>query len=190
MATRDQVAAAARALFAEYGYVITTIAGIAAAADIPVQTIYSAFRTKAAILKEIAWKAVSQIDVDRLHEEALAEPDPVEALRIAAGIQCRQYEVMYDVIAVYQEAARTDAEIANDLARIMANRERGFRKQVQAIAAHLPPGMSVDDGLAIYQTLVLPEVFRTLVVEGGWSTERYGIWLADTLAHQLVRDAG
>ena len=40
-ATKQQVAQVARALFAEHGYVATTISTIATEADIPVQTIYS-----------------------------------------------------------------------------------------------------------------------------------------------------
>ena len=44
-ATRRQIAAAARQLFAERGYVATTIAAISERADIPVQTVYSAIGT-------------------------------------------------------------------------------------------------------------------------------------------------
>jgi AcrR family transcriptional regulator len=54
MATKEQIANAARRLFAEHGYVATTITAIAEAADIPAPTIYSAFGTKANILKDTA----------------------------------------------------------------------------------------------------------------------------------------
>jgi hypothetical protein len=50
----------------------------------------------------------------------LAHPDPAQGLRLAAAIQPRQYEARYDVVAVYQEAARTDP----DLTTIATNRER------------------------------------------------------------------
>jgi AcrR family transcriptional regulator len=186
LATREQIAAAARGLFAERGYVATTITAIAEVADIPAPTIYSAFGSKAKILQEIAWRAVSALDVDRQHQEALAQPDPADGLRLAAAIQRQQFEIMYDVIAIYQEAARTDPDIAHDLQRIQANRERAFRSHLEAIAAHLRPGITVDDGVGIYLTLVLPEVYRTLVVERGWPADRYETWLADTLVQQLL----
>jgi Bacterial regulatory proteins, tetR family len=102
MATKEQIAGAARGLFAAEGYVATTIAAIADAADIPAPTIYSAFGTKAKILQAIAWGLTMTLDVDRGHDEALAQPDPTEGLRLAAKIQRRQFELMYDVIAVYQ----------------------------------------------------------------------------------------
>ena len=186
LATRQQIAASARALFAERGYVATTITAIAEAADIPAPTIYSAFGTKAKILQDIAGRAVATLDVDRHHAEALADPDPRQGLRLAATIQRRQFEVMYDVIAVYQEATRTDPDIGAALAVIMANRERAFRTHIEAIAAHLAPSVSVNDATDLYLTLVLPEVYRTLVLERGWTVERYGDWLADTLIQQLL----
>ncbi|MET7403284.1 TetR/AcrR family transcriptional regulator [Dactylosporangium sp. NPDC005572] len=186
MATKTQIASAARALFASQGYVGTTIAAIAEAADIPAPTIYSAFGGKAAILRAIAWSVTGTLDVDRVHEEALAQPDSRDGLRMVANLQRRQYEQMYDVIDVYQEAARTDPDIARDMRTIAANRERAFRRHIEAIASHLAPGVSVDDGVAIYLTLVLPEVYRTLVIERGWTTDRYEKWLANALITQLL----
>lgn len=186
LATRAQIADAARRLFAERGYVATTIAAIAETADIPAPTIYSAFGTKSKILQDIAVRAVATLDVDRHHEEALAEADPAHGLRLAATLQRRQFEIMYDVIAIYLEAARTDPDISGDLRRIQANRERAFRRHVDAIAAHLAAGISVSDGVDIYLALVLPEVYRTLVLERGWTADHYETWLAETLISQLL----
>jgi AcrR family transcriptional regulator len=185
-ATKQQVASAARGLFATNGYVATTITAIAEAADIPAQTIYSAFGGKAKILRAVAWGAVAGLDVDRVHEEALAVGDPADGLRMVANLQRRQFAEMYDVIAVYQEAARTDPDIAADVGVIADNRERAFRRHVSAIARDLTAGLSVDDGVAIYLALVLPEIYRTLVVERGWSPQRYEEWLAFALVRQLL----
>jgi AcrR family transcriptional regulator len=190
MATKQQIADAARRLFAVHGYVATTITAIAEAADIPAPTIYSAFGTKAKILQAIAWGAAATLDIDSSHEDALAEPDPRRGLRLAARIQRRQFEVMYDVIAIYQEAARTDPDIARDARMITENRERAFRRHVEAVAAHLASGVSVADGVDVYVTLVLPEIYRTLVLERGWTADRYETWLADSLVDQLLAPPG
>jgi AcrR family transcriptional regulator len=187
MATKEQIGQAARGLFAAQGYVATTISAIAEAADIPAPTIYSAFGTKAKILQSIAWGIASALDVDRSHDEALAEPDPAQGLRLAAGIQRRQFELMFDVIAIYQEAARVDPEIARDAQTIATNRERAFRRHVEAIAAALAPGVSVDDGVDVYLALVLPEIYRTLVIDRSWTADRYESWLADLLIRQLLQ---
>jgi hypothetical protein len=105
---------------------------------------------------------------------------------MAAHLQRQQFEQMYDVIDIYQEAARTDPEIAQDTRTIAANRERAFRRHVDAIAQHLAPGVTVDDGVDIYLTLVLPEVYRTLVIERRWTADRYENWLTEALITQLL----
>lgn len=186
LATKEQIAAAARALFAERGYVATPITAIAEAADIPVPTIYSAFGNKAAILKDVTRRAVASLDTFRQHEDARADPDPARGLRRAARLQREQFEAMYDVMTVTLEAVRTDPEIAEMLRQIMASRERGFRRHIEAIAPHLAPGTTVEDGLDVYITLLLPEIYHSLVLERGWSLDRYETWLGDNLVHQLL----
>lgn len=186
LATRAQVAAAARELFTTRGYVATTIAAIAERADIPAPTIYSAFGTKARILREIAESVMAGLDVADRHRRAREHPDPVQGLRLAAGMQRWQYEAMYDVITVFQEAARTDPEIAARTATILATRDRWFRMHVEAIAAHLAPGLDVDRAVDLYTALVLPEVWRTLVVERGWTPQSYEDWLAGAFARELL----
>jgi AcrR family transcriptional regulator len=186
LATKAQVAAAARRLFAERGYVATTITAIAAAADIPAPTIYSAFGTKAKILEAIAWGVIATLDVDRNHDEARAQPDAAQGLRQAANIQRRQFEIMYDVIAIYQEAARTDPDIAEATRVIAANRESAFRRHVESIARQLAPGVTVEAGVDRYLALVLPEIYRTFVLERRWTIDEYEEWLASTLIQQLL----
>jgi AcrR family transcriptional regulator len=184
LATKTQVAAAARKLFAEHGYVSTTIAAIAAEADIPAPTIYSAFRTKGAILWRISQEAMSTLDVDEVYDAARTHPDPGAGLRMAAALQRRQYEIMLDVVLIQLEAARTDAEIAEINARILGDRERSFRAHLEAIAPHLHG--TVDEALDICITLLQPEVYRSLVAERGWSPERFEQWLGDALVRECL----
>jgi AcrR family transcriptional regulator len=186
LATKEQIGKAARTLFAERGYVATTIAAISTEADIPAPTIYSAFGGKAAILQDIAHRVVAELDVDHHHEDAVRQRDAATGLRLAAGLQRRQFELMYDVIAIYQEAARTDGQIARAQRVILANRERAFRRHLTAIAPRLSPRITVDQAVDIYVALVVPEIYRTLVLERGWTPERYETWLGDALVDQLL----
>jgi AcrR family transcriptional regulator len=186
LATRQQIGRAARELFASHGYVATTIVAISEAADIPVPTIYSAMGTKAKILEDIAWQLAATMDIDRHHEAARHHPDPAQGLRMAIGIQRRQYELMYDVIDVYQQAARTDPDIARSAQVVLANRERAFRQHLEAIRQHLAPTMTVARALDVYVAMVLPEIWRTLVLERRWQPARYEEWIADQLIDQLL----
>lgn len=186
MATREQVAQAARALFAERGYVATTIAAIADAADIPTPTIYSAFGNKLKILEEILWGWIAESDVQRQHDEALAVPDTRKRLQMAAHWNRRQLELGYDVISIYQDAARADPKMAQEWHRVEAGRERAVTQLVESLYPDLGAGLTVARAVDLYLTCTQPEVYRTLVLERGWSSESYEKWLAEQLIHQLL----
>lgn len=183
-ATKDQVAKAARRLFAEQGYVATTITAISAAAEIPAQTIYSAFGNKAAILREIAKAWISEADTRRLSEVALAEPDPAERLRRTAHWHRRQFETGYDVIVIYQEAARADPGMVKEMRRMWDARERELTLYLAALEDEL--AVTVPRALDILLACTVAEVYRTLVLERGWSLDEYERWLADALIAQLL----
>ena len=183
--TRLQIAQAARSLFAERGYAATTIAAIADEADIPAPTIYSAFGSKAKILEKITRIWMTDAQTVSIAEASLAEPDPTEQLRMFAELNRRQLEVGWDVIAIYQEAARSDPQMAAVLRSVLASREGEIRKLVRAMKPHLKPGLSVDAALDACLALSVPEIYRTLV-ERDWTPGRYQTWLGDLLVDQLL----
>jgi AcrR family transcriptional regulator len=186
LATRDQIAVAARALFARNGYIGTTITAISDAADIPVPTIYSAMGSKAKILQHLAARSASLADLDTRNRDAREDADPRHGLRLAAKIQRLQYEDMYDVIDAYQQAARTDPEMAQALQLVLGRRQDAFRAHVAAIREHLRPGLSPERALDLHLALVLPEIYRTFVLERGWTPDQYEEWLSDQLEAQLL----
>ncbi len=187
-ATKLEVARVARALFAERGYVATTIDTISAEADIPAQTIYSAFGSKAKILDKVTEVWMSEAQTTSRAAAYLDEPDPARQLRMLAELNRRQMQAGYDVVAIYQEAAASDPQMAETLRNVLAAREREIRKLVDALAPRLRPDLTVDSALDLTLALTLPELFHLLVVERGWGHRRYETWLGDTLVGQLLRD--
>ena len=142
LVTREQVARAARVLFRDVGYVGTTVQAIAQAAEVPAPTIYSALGSKAGILAEIRRLWIADSDVQRQHDEALVQPDPVRRLRMAAHWHRRQLELGYDVIAIYQEAARADPAMAQEWHRVQASREGAVRELIASLEGRLPAGLT------------------------------------------------
>ncbi|MFB6723909.1 TetR/AcrR family transcriptional regulator [Kribbella sp. NPDC056345] len=179
--TKAQVARAARGLFAEQGYVVTTIAAISEAARIPAQTIYSAFGNKPAILREIAGMWIAEADTRRLATESLAIDDPAERLRSAAHWQTRQFETGIDVIRIYQEAARADARMAAEMQRVWAAREHELELFLQSFGDQL-----VDRALDLFLACTATEIYQLLVLDRHWPVEDYEAWLGDTLVAQLL----
>ena len=187
-ATKREVARVARALFAEHGYVATTISTISAEANIPAQTIYSAFGSKAGILDKITELWMSEAQTTSRAAAYLDEPDPAARLRQLAELNRRQLQAGSDVVAIYQQAAAADPQMAETLRNVLGAREREIRKLIDTLVPHLRPGLGADAALDLTLALTLPEVFHLLVVERGWSPSRYEEWLADTLVSQLLRD--
>ncbi|QBR92737.1 TetR/AcrR family transcriptional regulator [Nocardioides euryhalodurans] len=187
-ATKLEVARVARALFAEHGYVATTISRISAEADIPVQTIYSAFGSKAKILDKITELWMAEAETTARAAAYLEEADPARQLRLLAELNRRQMQAGSDVVAIYQEAAASDPQMADTLRNVLAAREREVRRLIEAVAPRLRPELTVDSALDVTLALTLPEVFHLLVAERGWSHRRYETWLAASLVGQLLRD--
>lgn len=186
-ATKREVARVARALFAERGYVATTISAISAEADIPAQTIYSAFGSKAKILDKITELWMTESRTTSLAAAYLQEPDPARQLRMLAELNRRQMEVGYDVVTIYREAAASDPQMAETMRTVLAAREREMRKLIKAVRPQLRPDLTVDAALDLTLALTLPELFGLLVHERGWDPPRYEKWLGDTLVSQLLR---
>src|SRR6266508_3348969 len=89
-ATRSAVLSAAGRQFEEHGYPATTVAAIAAAANVSVKTVYLAFETKAGILRAL-WNERLRGDSEGApvaardwYRAVLDEPDPVRKLRMNA----------------------------------------------------------------------------------------------------------
>jgi AcrR family transcriptional regulator len=187
-ATREAVATAARRLFAEQGYVATTVEAISGAAAIPVPTIYSAFGNKPAILEEARRLWIAETEVENLHRQALATPEVEKRLRLAAHWTRRQFELGYDVISIYQEAARADPRVAEVWRQVMLRREAAVSELLESLKGHLRPGLKLNQALDLYVSWTLPEIYRTLVLERGWSLTRYENWLAELLIREFLAE--
>lgn len=185
-ATRRAVAAAARRLFADRGYTATTVEAVSAAASIPVQTIYSAFGSKRAILEEVRAAWIEEANVPRLYQEAMRRPDLASRLDGVAHWTRRQFELGHDVITTYQEAARVDAVAGEVWRGVLAGREASLRALVDSAAEDLREGLTTQGAHDTVIAITIPEPYRYLVLERGWSPEHYERWLGALLRHELI----
>jgi len=185
-ATKDRVAMAARGLFVGRGFAGTTITAISEAADVPAQTIYSAFGTKAQILARVTEVWMRETDTRALAEAYLEERDAARRLRLFASLNRRQLEAGADVLAIYREAARTDPSMAAALDAMMKAREREIATLLASVEADRRLGLSLADALAITLALCVDAAYATLRA-AGWDGARYEQWLGETLVSQLIR---
>jgi AcrR family transcriptional regulator len=191
---RRAVVDAARELFLERGYAATTVEAISERAEVPPATLYRLFASKLGVLRQLLDVSIAGDDqpvaVPDRPEVApvFAATDPVDILRGAAGITTAINQRTNDVYGVLVGAAGSDPEAAALLADIREQRDQGQRQIVRALQRMhaLRDGVKTRDADDRVHALMSPEVYRLLVVDRGWSPERYREWLASTLAQQLL----
>jgi AcrR family transcriptional regulator len=193
---RSRIVAAAHDLLVAQGYRATTMAGIAREAGVSVETVYKAFKTKAALVKEAYDVALAGDDqpiplADRPEMLALvADPDPASKLRryaaIGRGISVR----IGPLVGVLLAGARSGGDPDLEAFAATIDRERLFG--ANALVTNLAEMGGLRSGLdpahardAVW-ALISPDLYRLLVGDRGWSHADYERWLGDTLVATLT----
>ena len=192
--TKASVVDAARGLFEERGYAATTIEAISERSDTPQATIYRLFASKLGILKAVIDVAIVGDDEDVAMadrpqvRELLADPDAHQRLAQFAALLRDLMARTAPVHRLLADAARSDPEAASLLAEIARQRQEGQRRVARSLARSgaLRPGLRERDAADVIHALASPEVYGLLVLDRGWSGERYERWIASTLADQLL----
>lgn len=121
-------------------------------------------------------------------ERIRAEPDQHRRLALLAHLTRVVLERAGPVHAVIRSAAATDPEVAAIRLQQQALRLRGQTEFVRVLteAGPLRDGLSIEEGGYHYWILATPELQHILVVEQGWSHDRYEEWLRTSLAAVLL----
>jgi AcrR family transcriptional regulator len=192
--TRAAVVQAARTLFLERGYAATTVEAISDLSDTPQATVYRLFSTKLGILKAVLDVSIAGDDeavamLDRPQVRVLlSDGDPKNLL---TGFAALVRDVMGRVASVHRilaDAARADEEAASLLAGIAQQRQEGQHRIARSLARAnaLRTGLRERDAADIIHALASPEVYGLLVLDRGWSGDRYEKWLSTILVDQLL----
>ena len=186
--TRRRIVEATRKLLESEGYAGMTIESIARRAGVSVQTVYAVFGSKTGIFAELLNQSTFGSGYEETVRKTLAEPDPEVRLRGAARIA----REIHDAQAEGFELLRGAGMVAPDLARLEEQREHiRYERQKPMIdslkaAKRLRPELNYRTARDILWTLTGTDVYRMLVRERGWSSQRYQDWLADSLVQQLL----
>ena len=196
-ATRGRILAAARTLFLERGYAATTMAAVAEAAGVSVETIYLSVGPKAALVRYLVEMALSGADrpVPALEREAvqaiMAEPDPRRKVRRFARLVRELQERLVPIWAVVEAAAPDDAELAALVEELYARHVGSMRLFVDHLAAagHLRAGLAPALATDLLWAMNSPAFYRLLVGQRQWSGDTLERFLADAWQLLLLPDA-
>jgi AcrR family transcriptional regulator len=190
--TRERIVQAARQQFLESGYAATSVAAIAAASDVSVDSIYKAFGGKPGLIRAIFERALegqgpvpAEQRSDRLQAE---ETDP---RKIIAGWGRFVMELSPQgapIVLLIRDAAATDPELVALLEEIDASRMRRMTANARRFqrAGHLRPGMSVRAAADVMWTDSSPELYDLLVLRRGMSLPRFGRFVTDAMTAALL----
>jgi AcrR family transcriptional regulator len=194
--TREAILATAGRLFRDRGYAGTSMAAIAEAAGVVVETVYRNFRGKRelfrAVLEAVLAGGSARADIpveDRPAIRAvIEEPDPRRQVALYAGTQPGIHRRSGPLLRALRDGTASDPELRKVWAEMEAWRLAGLGRFVGMLAQKeaLRPGLSVEEARDLVWTLCSLAVHDLLVVERGWTAERYRDWLSAQLACVLL----
>jgi len=192
--TRRAVVAAARDLFVEQGYAATTVAEIARAARVAVDTVYATVGRKPALLREVLETAISGVDV------AVPADEREYVARVRAATTARGKITAYvaglvevqrrlaPVFLALRDAAGADTDSAALWKEISDRRAQNMRRFAGDLrtTGELRADLTDDDVADIVWSMNGTEYWVLLVGERGWSPERFATYLIDAWSRLLL----
>lgn len=193
-ATRHAILAAAGELFVTAGYGATTIAEIAKAAGVSVDTVYATVGRKPALLRQLVESAISGTDqavpaeqrdyVIRIRAAPSARDKISLYARSITGIQQR----LAPVFLALRDAATGDRECAElwvEIAQRRAANMRTFAADLRA-TGELRSDLTDDQVADIIWSMNAAEYWVLLVRERSWTPEQFAGWLTDAWTRTLL----
>ncbi|MEV4508500.1 TetR/AcrR family transcriptional regulator [Dactylosporangium sp. NPDC049525] len=190
--TRRRVMDAAYTLLLDGGYAGTTVTAVARRAGVAVPTVYKAFGSKPALVKQVYDRVLAgDDDAVPIGERVtarrlLAERDPRRAITLYAVLVTDLATRTGPLLAVLLGAQSTDAHLDEFVATI----ERERREGNERFAAHLAStgGLAVaeDRAVDLLWLFTAPDVHHRLVTQRRWHRDAFAAWLTETLHTQLL----
>ncbi|MYR05865.1 TetR family transcriptional regulator [Gordonia sp. SID5947] len=196
--TRARILATARRLFIADGYAATTIAAIARQADVVPDTVYATVGRKAELFRvliELALSGTGRPVPGAQRDYAMrirATTDPRRKLAVYAeaitAIQAR----LAPLFLVLREASAVDTELKALWDEITRRRSDNMRVLAADLASTgaTRADLTTDEIADVIWTMNSSEYYSLLVIDRGWSEQRFGEWLFDAWCRLLLDEDG
>lgn len=192
--TRQAILQAAAELFVTRGYAATSLAEIAVVARVARPTVFAAFGSKAAVLRQVLDQALAGDDdpvpvADRpWFQPVWQASSPAVALDAYAAVCTRIGSRTAPIFEAVRRAAHADADAARLWTSTQDNRRAGAEmvvKHVQRLGA-LRHGLRTSRAIDLLWIFNDPAQYHTLVTECGWTERSFTTWLAGEMRRNLL----
>jgi AcrR family transcriptional regulator len=190
--TRTAILDAARDLFTERGYTATPMTAIAERAGVALDTVYASVGRKPELARLLIETAISGTDQaipaeQRDYVRAVqAAPDAQTKIALYAAAVTAIAPRLALVLAIIQQAAHTEPELAALWDEIAERRAANMRRFVADLATVTPLRIDPSEAADIVWATNAAELYQLLVGQRGWSPQRYERFLTDTWRRLLL----
>lgn len=186
--TRARILASAKALFSRRGIDAVTISEIAGKSGVAGSTVYAIFKSKEGILRSLMEQSLFGERYQSAQQVFAGLDDPVEMIALTSHVSRAIYESessdlgLLRNVSGYSPALRKIEQEFEQLRYEM----QGERLRRLFAAGKAKKGISHDEARRIMWMYTSRDVYRMLVIEGGWTSDRYQEWLSQTLLAALL----
>lgn len=190
--TQESILEVARRLFLEHGYATTTVAAIAQASNVSVETIYKAFGGKAGLVRAIYERGLEGAGAVPAEERSDAmrtvETDPRKIIENWGTFVTEVAPRSAPILLLIRTAAGSDPEMAELLEA--ADHARLARMGHNARDLHerglLREGLTLQQARDVLWLYSSPELYELLVLRQDWPIADYGRFVAAQMIAALL----
>jgi AcrR family transcriptional regulator len=190
---RTAIIVAAERLLLKHGFAATTIADVAKAAEVSVETIYKTFGGKAGLVRAICTRALAgrgPIPAEvRSDEMAHSEQDPKEIIRQWGVLSTEVAPRISPILLLLRDAAISDPDAALLQTELDAQRLARMTHNAQALTGHLRAGLTIKEAGVILWTYSSPELYELLVIRQRWDVQQYATFITGAISAALLPPA-
>ncbi|HKE67033.1 MAG TPA: helix-turn-helix domain-containing protein [Micromonosporaceae bacterium] len=185
---------AATRLFVDRGYAATSLADIATAAGVARPTVFAAFGSKAALLRQVLDEALAGDDAPvpvaqrpwfRPVWDAVSPGAVLDAYAGVCLIIARRSALLFEAVRRATDDAAESAEMWKTLQQ---NRRLGAKMVIEQVlkVGGLKSGLERETAIDILWIFNDPAQYAALVLDRGWSERKFRRWLASAMCAALI----
>lgn len=193
--SRETILDAAQRQFLDTGYGATTVAAIAAEADVSVETVFKAFGGRSGLVRAIYDRAVRGQEPDSAYARSDAmrarETDPETIMLRWGELTTEVAARLTPIRLLIRAAAVTDPEITALLADADVERLQRMHHHAEFLAerGYLRDGMTTAKAADVLYTCSSLEIYDVLVLQRGWPLPEFARFVADFMITALLPNA-
>jgi len=189
---QEAVLDTAQRQFLDSGYGATTVAAIAAEADVSVETIYKTFGGKSGLVRAIYDRALRGQEAvsayERSDEMRARETDPRTIMRTWGELTTEVAARMTPIRLLIRAAAATDPDIATVLRDGDGERLQRMSHHAEFLAerGYLRDGLTTGKATDVLYACSSLEIYDVLVLQRGWGLPEFARFVADFMINTLL----